>query len=317
MSVLAVVDTPIRPQFTPLVLRTSGVVGVVGTPFNFSGTIHFSANSILATSSVPGNFALNPWTNFFGTGSGSTLIEPAQWAACYRKGLDTQDFFRKKCWIGVDLAEVLDMCAIGLIFEMPNDVLAVFSYFFLPEDSPTATNPDMFDQFQAWHESGHLTLTKGALADHDVVREMVEMFCDQFDVQVIGCDPKQAHNTVKHLWDGSKPVLVYPNNSNTMTAPTDDLLGRIVAQTLVHDNNPVLGWNVQNVYGERKGNGTILPRKETPNSKRKIDGWVAITMANGIRILPGEAKDPEMGPQATDPYVNRGIIGFEEMTNGR
>ncbi len=274
-----------------------------------------SALSAARRIDLRGEFArtrFNIWTN-----SGMTLIDPGQWGACYRKGLQLEDFYRQKCWIGVDLAQVLDMCAIGLIFELPDGSIACFAKFFLPEGSPTASDPDMADQFAAWADGPDppLILTPGTLADHDRVREEVEMYCQMFDVQVIACDPAQAHNTVRHLWDGNRPVKIYPNNAKTMTAPTDDLLGRIVAEKLVHDNNPALGWNVQNVHGERKGNGSILPRKETPNSKRKIDGFVALCFANGVRVLPDEAKTPgsdEVGH--IDPYAARGIVGFEEMT---
>ena len=247
------------------------------------------------------------------TGAGKSLIDPAQWGACRRK-LSLEDFIGQKCWIGVDFAQVLDMCAISLLFELPNDVIAAFAKFYLPNASPTATHPELIDHLPLWEEQGHLVMTEGPLADHDMVRRDIEAFCDAFDVQVIACDPYQAHNTVKHLWDGEKPVMVYPNNAKTMTAPTDDILGRVATQTIWHDGNPVLAWNAQNVHGERKGNGSIMPRKEKDNSTRKIDGFVALCFANGCRISPEEAK--ATGPEApgpADPYLNRGLLGFEEL----
>jgi phage terminase large subunit-like protein len=237
------------------------------------------------------------------TGSGMVLVEPHQWAACRRDNLQIENFIGQRCWIGVDLAQVLDMCAIVIIFEIPDPkrpgqvILVVFAKFFLPEESPTATDPDLSDQIMAWADTAQedppLILTPGQLADHDRVRQEVEAYCDAFDAVVIACDPQQAHNTVKHLWDGSRPVMVYPNNAKTMTGPTDDILGRIVAEKILHDGNPVLTWNATNVHGERKGNGTILPRKEAENSKRKIDGFVALCMANGCRMQPFEAQDPK------------------------
>lgn len=252
------------------------------------------------------------------TGAGMTLIEPSAWGACYRKGLSIEDFIGKKCWIGVDLAQVLDMCAIVLIFEMPGDVLAVFAQFYLPSESPTAINPELVDHLANWADQNYLYLTEGPLADHDLVREHVEAFCEVFDVQVIACDPAQAHNTVKHLWDGNKPVMVYPNSAKTMTAPTDDILGRIASERIWHDGNPVLAWNAQNVHGERKGNGSIMPRKEKDDSPRKIDGFVAMCFANGCRMNPDEAKPAreEEIAKAADPYVSRGLIGFDEMVGG-
>jgi phage terminase large subunit-like protein len=248
------------------------------------------------------------------TGAGMTLIEPAQWASCYQKGLDLSKFIGRKCWIGVDLAQVLDMCAIILLFEMPNDTLAVFGQFYLPEASPTAENPDLVDHLALWEERGYLYLTPGPLADHDLVRSHIEDFCEMFDVQVIACDPMQAHNTVKQLWDGNKPVMVYPNNQKTMTAPTDDIIGRVTTRRILHDNNPVLSWMVGNTHGDRWPNGSILPRKDTRDSHRKIDGFVAMCFANGCRLNPDEAKPAgEAQGVNTDPYFHRGLIGFDDM----
>lgn len=253
------------------------------------------------------------------TGAGMTLIESAAWSACFDKRLDLGQFIGMKCWIGVDLGQVLDMCAIVLVFELPNDVLAVFGQFYLPEASPTAENPDLVDNLALWEEGGYLYLTPGPLADHDFVRSHIEQFCEMFDVQVIACDPHQAHNTVKHLWDGNKPVMVYPNNQKTMTPPTDDIIGRVATQRIMHDNNPVLSWMVGNTHGDRWPNGSILPRKEKKDSPRKIDGFVAMCFANGCRLNPEEAQSVgEAQGINTDPYFHRGIIGFDNLvgTNG-
>ena len=247
--------------------------------------------------------------------AGQTLIDPSQWAACYERKLDLSSFLGQKCWIGVDLAQYHDMCAVILEFEMPNDCLALFGEFYLPEESPTAINPDIVDYISQWSDEGHLHLTEGPMADHDLVRSHIEQFCEIFDVQVIACDPHQAHNTVKHLWDGNKPVMVYPNNAKTMTAPTDDLLARISTRRLVHDGNPVLSWHIQNVHGDRSPNGQILPRKDKKDSHRKIDGFVAMAFANGCRMDTGEAKPAgEAQGVNSDPYFHRGIIGFDQIT---
>lgn len=248
-------------------------------------------------------------------GSGTSLIEAHAWAAC-KRNISIENYIGRRCWIGVDLAQVKDMCAVILLFEEPTGEIVVFGKFYLPELSETASNPEISEHLAAWHEAEHLVLTPGPLADHDLVREDVEAFCDVFDVVVVACDPHQAHNTVKHLWDGNRPVMTYPNMAPTMTPPWDDIEGRIASERIWHDGNPVLAWMMQNVHGDRKGNGLILPRKETKESIRKIDGAVALCFANGCRLEPGQAKTAGPEPETIDPYKLRGIIGFEEMMNG-
>src|SRR6185436_15432372 len=101
--------------------------------------------------------------------------------------------------------------------ELPGDTIAVFGEFYLPEDSPTAMHPEIVDYIRGWDSDGHLHLTFGPMADHDRVRDDVQTFCDMFNVQMIAVDPAQGYSLVNTLWDGSRPVKVYPNNEKTMT----------------------------------------------------------------------------------------------------
>lgn len=240
----------------------------------------------------------NLWTN-----AGTTLIPAEQWAACKRQ-ISLDQFIGQKCWIGVDLAESLDMCALVLLFEL-GDAIVAFAQCYLPEESATARHPELHDYLKAWEEQGHLYLTPGPMADHALVQQHVDDLCTQFDVQVIACDPRQAHATVKYFWDGKKPVMVFPNNEATMTAPTDDIIGRVAVQKLFHDGNPVFAWHAGNVCGERKGNGSIIPRKEKKDSLRKIDSFVALTFADGCRMQPEMGKEVGEKPPE-DVYANTG-----------
>lgn len=248
------------------------------------------------------------------TGAGAAAIDPVAWSLCKRPNLDLADFIGQRCWIGVDLASRRDMCAIGLVFEMSASEIAVFAKFFLPEASALAQDTNYGDAIQAWADDGHLVLTPGAGADHERILAEIKAYCEVYDVQVIACDPYQAHATSQQLWGDNRPVMDYPNNARTMTGPVDDIQTRIATKTLAHDGNPVLAWNVSNVHLEPKGNGSILPRKGNDLMK-KIDGFVAIAMADGCRILPEHMQEPGKAKeeQATDPYLNRGIIGSEGM----
>ena len=101
-----------------------------------------------------------------------------------------------------------------------------------------------------------------------------------------------------------------------MTMPTDNILSRISGKKLVHDGHPILGWNASNVHGERRGNGSIMPRKEAPNSLRKIDGFVAIVFGNGVKMNPAGLRQDKIEQVTSSPYETRGIIGFRENVNG-
>lgn len=292
-----------------LVWRANPMMGVSLDEFSIQADINKAERSVSDRREFL-RTRLNLWV-----GSGSALVEAAAWAACQRK-LFMDNYFGRKCWIGVDLAQVLDMCAVVLMFQEPGGQITVFPKFYLPASSPTVTNPDLSDHIHAWRDAGHIELTEGAMADHDLVRDDVLAFCEHYEVEAIACDTYQAHNTVKHLWDKDRPVFTFHNNAPCMTAPWDDIEGRIASQMIWHDGNPVMSWCMGNVHGDRKGNGLILPRKETKSSVRKIDGVVAACYANAMRLESEYAKPYKPDEAPIDPYKQRGLIGFEERVNG-
>src|SRR3546814_17794651 len=61
-----------------------------------------------------------------------------------------------------------------------------------------------------------------------------------------------------------------------VTNPAKELEARVRAKDpskhIGHDGNPVLTWMVSNAVVTRHVNGTIIPKKESPESPNKIDG---------------------------------------------
>lgn len=248
----------------------------------------------------------NLWTN-----AGKSLVDPMQWSACVDNKLRLEAFVDRKCWIGVDLASKNDMCAIGLVFEDGPDIV-VFAQYYIPNLSPTFTDPELMPSMLSWEQDGFVRVNSGSMPDYSVLETDILELCQNFDVQSVACDPYQANRFIKELWDQGVNIGVYPNSAKTMTEPTDDLLSRIPSRMVRHDGHPVLAWNISNLHGERKGNGSIVPRKETQNSLNKIDGAVAIIMANGVRLNPLNIVQDERELPKRSVYEQRGIIGYKD-----
>lgn len=246
----------------------------------------------------------NIWTN-----AGHLAVDPAAWKACHDKTMDLASFEGQRCWIGVDLASKQDMCAIGLVFELPNDDIAVFAEYYLPEASKLANDANWADLVHAWSEAGHLHITPGVTADFKTIREAVIAYSKFFEVAIIAVDDYQANWLVGELWGEDRPVQTFPNKASTMTGTTDDILARIASKTIRHDGNPVMAWNFTNAEVERKDNGSIMFRKGK-DPMRKIDGVAALAMANANRL---EERKPGQNVSVPSPYASRGIIGFDDI----
>ena len=72
---------------------------------------------------------------------------------------------------------------------------------------------------------------------------------------------------------------------------------------LRHDGNAVMTWMVGNAFVERRVNGSILPKKETPNSPNKIDGVDAMINATAPMLLPFD--------DGGSVYDDRGLLEIE------
>lgn len=251
---------------------------------------------------------LNVWSN-----AASGLVDPQAWAECQDDKLDITQMFGRRCWIGVDLSHYKDMSAIALIFEEYRGRVPVFCRFFLPESSPTLLSPNLHAHMMEWAERGFLIIQPGGLIDRDAIAEEIKAYHQVFDVQEVAYD-KEAGGAemMKRLWDeGYEKLVDYPNRPATLTAPTEDLLALIHSRKLVHDGNECLRWNFLNVVGDHRANGTLMPKKDAPNSERKIDGFIATVLANALRM--GSEAGRHRKPGYVDPYLERGLLGWEQV----
>ncbi|MEE3156175.1 MAG: terminase TerL endonuclease subunit, partial [Pseudomonadota bacterium] len=82
-------------------------------------------------------------------------------------------------------------------------------------------------------------------------------------------------------------------NAANITDPAKEVEARVKAGSghLRHDNNPVMAWMMGNAVVERRVNGSLLPKKETPNSPNKIDGVDAMINAVAPMVAPSEDID--------------------------
>lgn len=239
--------------------------------------------------------------------SGTKLIEPSAWAAC-RRDVKIEECVGYPCWVAVDLATYNDMCAVIVLFQRPDDTIVAFPKLFLPEEAPLVKDPEFGDLIWLWDQEEHLELTPGATADHLKVYDYIMTIVEVCNPRLVTFDPHQAAILVKMLHDAEVPVATYANNAKNMTAPTDDVLRRITNQTLIHDGNPVLAWHAQNVEGERRNNGSIMPQRDASNRNKKIDGFVALVMANGVRMHPDYAAEVNLDEPKPSPYETGRLI---------
>ncbi|NTS64166.1 terminase large subunit [Sphingomonas sp. HHU CXW] len=237
---------------------------------------------------------LNIWL-----GAASAWLNVTQWAICADPALTLDDFAGLDCYIGGDLSNVDDLSAVVLAAEDADGRLLVKPWFFVPEarlQSQDNSLKQVTDMYARWAAEGHLTTTPGDFIDHRVIEAKIRGLKDRLAVRRATFDQwnsglAMASRLNEDLGDGGEAFAVQlAKNARNVTDPAKAIEARVKAgpARLRHDGNPVMTWMIGNAVVERRVDGSILPKKQTPNSPNKIDGVDGMINATAPMLLPVE-----------------------------
>ncbi len=231
---------------------------------------------------------LNLWLN-----AGSAWLSLAAWDACADPSLTLEAFIGEPAWIGADLAQKDDLAAVALVFARDGLIYA-FTRFYLPRlvvEQRARAVPD----YLLWARAGLLVLTEGNILDEQTVERDIRAWCEQFSVQTVVFDQfGSAGISVRLANEDGLPACVVPKNAKTFTVPATELEVRVRQGLFRHDGNPILRWNASNCTVTRRVDGSLIPKKENPDSPNKIDGLDAVLQAMGPLLAAQPAAAPEI-----------------------
>lgn len=215
---------------------------------------------------------LNVWVN-----ADSAWMDMRKWSECADPDLSIEDFEGEPCYIGLDLASKIDICAKVLVFPKVIEGKThyyVFPFFWLPR---RAVESERNSQYSGWERAGLLNVSEGEVTDFRAVRDSILEDCARFDVQEVDYDPWQATQLSSELEEEGVVMVEVRQTVLNMSDPMKTLQAAVFDGTLHHDGGPVLTWMMSNVVAHTDAKDNIYPRKEFPENK--IDGVVALIMA--------------------------------------
>lgn len=238
---------------------------------------------------------LNIWT-----GAATAWLSTAQWIACSDQSLRLRDFEGLDCFIGADLADKDDITAVSLAALAHDGRLLLKTWFFLPDAALSREDPaskQIVELYRAWKNGRYLWTTRGDFVDHNRVERLIRRLSKALPVKRVTFDQFAAAQAMasrlnEDFGNGDEPfAAILAKNANNVTDPAKDLEARVKAgpHQLRHDGNPVMTWMAGNAVVDRRVNGSIMPKKETPMSLNKIDGVDAAVNA----IYPMQLPPPE------------------------
>lgn len=249
--------------------------------------IERKARKAMELPSAQNNFLtkhLNVWVN-----AATSWMEMRRWDDCATK-INLAEFAGEQCWIGLDLAEKIDIAAISILFKRDGTFYHVGRYYLNEHQVEVSGN----SQYAGWMKSGHLVVNDGDVTDFDVIAADLRELCQDFDVQEIGFDPAFSSYFATKLVQEGLPMVEIKQASRFFTEPFLNLEGLVYSSKFKHDGNPVMTWMVSNTMAKQSQfSGLIHPVKERPENK--IDGVISLLMALGRSMtLEEAAPTPEL-----------------------
>lgn len=242
---------------------------------------------------------LNRWMS-----AASAWLSVPQWIACGDSSLRLRDFAGLDCYIGADLAHKSDLTAVTLAAVTADDQLLVKTWFFLPEavlNRDGQSDRNNAELYRQWAKQGKLITTAGDWVDQARVERLIRRLKSVLRVLKVNFDhfaaaEEMAVRLNSDLDDGDGFAFILPKNAKNVTNPARNLEARVIAgaHLLRHDANPVMTWCVGNAVVDRRIDGSILPKKETPMSMNKIDGVDSTVHAIAPMMLTEPADDGDI-----------------------
>lgn len=205
--------------------------------------------------------------------------------------VDQQALIGRRCFIGLDLSEKYDICALVKIFpDDEDDWVDVVAHFWIPELKVIQKREAV--DYRLWQQQGYVNVVEGNVIDDDLIIEQLQNDAERYDIRSLGYDEWNSKKFIVDLgkrgFDEDKLNKVTQYMS-VLSEPTKYLYEKILAGKVRHGGNPVLRWMMGNVVLRKDTSGNIRIAKD--KTVEKVDGISALINAFCEWMDPGDELD--------------------------
>jgi phage terminase large subunit-like protein len=216
--------------------------------------------------------ALNVWLN-----QAKSYFDMQKFEECKDESLKWEDFKHKKCFAGLDLASVDDLCVRAYVFKEKDEYVALTRTFVSEE--AIERHKDRRDIYLEGVKSGALNVVPGAVVDLEDFQDGLLEDMKFFKVGKVLFDPYQATQLVQNCMKKapSMEFLEFRQTLANFSEPTKKLNALILEKKFRWNGSPITRWCFGNTCVKPDPSGSVKPLK--PDEAKKIDEVVAIVMA--------------------------------------
>jgi phage terminase large subunit-like protein len=223
------------------------------------------------------------------------------WRRGQSSGWTLADLTHDPCFVGVDLASKLDLCAMAAIFPPTATRTSWRALYWIWTPGDTLIDREHRDRapYSRWMREGLLRTTPGTRVDHQEIRVVLRELRTHVDIQRIGFDPWNADQLVDQLVKedgfGAEQVLEVRQSYQGMSSGCQQFEAAVLAGQVDAGGHTLVEWCIGNAVVQRDGKDNIYPVKK--RSRGRIDPVMATAIAWNLAIrMPVEilADDPDL-----------------------
>jgi phage terminase large subunit-like protein len=225
----------------------------------------------------------------------------------WRRGQHTDwtadDLAGETCYVGVDLASKLDLCAMMFVFPPTPERQGwrLLPWVWTPEDTLRERAHRDRAPYDIWVQQGHLLTSPGTSIDHSLLRQVLVAQRERFKIARIGFDPWHSdmliHQLVSEDGFAADQVVEVPQTFAHMSSAALTFEASVLNGHVDGRESPLLAWCVSNAVVQRDGKDNIQPIKK--KSRGRIDPVVASII--GVSLAARAPAQPD------NVYLSRGV----------
>lgn len=192
------------------------------------------------------------------------------------------DWTGRQVYLGLDLAQTTDNCAVAICTEEDLKIYADV-YAFVPTDRIPEKNRTEKIRYQDFIKAGKCFACGDSVVDYAFIEKMIMDIEDKLGVTVMGCayDRYNCLSTAGKLEAHGIKTVEVRQHSSTLHPPTKLLLEKILQQEFFYLSNDLLEINFQNARCTEDTNKNLYVNKK--RSTGKID--MLVSLINSIFLL--------------------------------
>lgn len=210
---------------------------------------------------------LNLWQN-----QTAPFFNLDKWDLCTDKSLKIENFRGEKCFLGIDLAAKVDLCALVYIFRKNGKYYKFFKAY-LPQAKIDDNRNVMY---RRWVDEGYLNVHPGEVINFEKIQDEIIADSKIYKIVTAFYDPWSANETGQRLIKERVEAAEFRMTTQNFSEPMKKMDALIREGKMVHDGNPVARWCYGNVEVKYDANDNVFPRKN--HERLKIDIAVASFM---------------------------------------